>query len=114
MSLTGMMTHIWPLELGCDAGREAMRSACPIVKPALALGAVAVKPLGGAGARTAQLGGHIGHAVPGQDALDQQQASAWRQTRTMVRHEDLRGVEGLSTSTSTPGSSPGQGLLLTL
>jgi hypothetical protein len=102
------------LTLTIDAMRGAMRPAGAIGKPSWALGAVALKPLVGTGARATQLGCHISDAIPGQDALDQQQASAWGQTRIRVRHEDLRGVDGLGTSTTAPGSSPGQGLLLTL
>jgi len=72
-----------------------MRSARPIEKPTWAFGAVPVQPHVGTRARAAQLRCHITDAIPGQDALDEQQATAWCQTRIRVRHEDLRGVDGL-------------------
>ena len=52
--------------------------------------------------------------APEMEILDTQQATAPCQARMRVRHDDLRGVDGLDTSTTVPGSSPGQGLSLPL
>src|SRR5665811_1475679 len=62
----------------------------------------------------AQLGCHIGDAIPGNDALDQYESSVGRQARIRVRHEDLRGVDALTPPQQPRGPHPVKGLSLTL